>query len=165
VSDNASIISVDKSLVLAVLFGDSLCNFCDGVFIGIAVSLCNSSIAWAVIGVTLYHEVAQELADYFLLTKIAGLTPFKALTLNFVTGLSVVVGGLLTLVLDMSDMVIGVLLGLASGVYIYISTCECLPRVDKYLVSYKERLIFFAMFALGAIPLGLTLLGHVHCDA
>ena len=153
------------SLVMAILVGDGLCNFCDGIFVGIAISLCNASIAIAVVGITFYHEIAQELADYFLLTRYAGLTPFKALFINFTTGLSVVVGGFLVLVVDLSNTAVGVLLGIASGVYLYIASCECLPRVMNNSTGTKEVFIIIALFACGAIPIGLTLLGHVHCDA
>lgn len=156
---------IDMRLILAVLVGDSLCNFADGVFIGIAIFRCNASIAWAVIGVSLYHEIAQELADYFLLTNVAGLVPWKALLVNFTTGLSVVFGGFLVLLVNLSNMSMGVLLALGSGVYIYISCCECIPRVNSVAQGPAHIRISCALFAVGAIPIGLTLLGHVHCDA
>ena len=156
---------INMRLVLAVLVGDCLCNFADGIFVGIAISNCNASIAWAVIGITFYHEVAQELADYFLLTTVGGLRPWKALLINFVTGSSVVLGGLLVLVFDFSNMGIGVLLGLGSGTYFYIASCECIPSVNSVVRGPKDTVISMAMFSLGAIPIGLTLLGHIHCDA
>ena len=157
--------TINMRLVLAVLVGDCLCNFADGVFVGIAISNCNASIAWAVIGITFYHEVAQELADYFLLTSVGGLQPWWALLINFVTGSSVVLGGLLVLVFDFSNLGIGVLLGLGSGTYFYIASCECIPSVNSVAREPIDTVISMAMFSLGAIPIGLTLLGHVHCDA
>jgi zinc transporter ZupT len=156
---------INMPLVLSILVGDSLCNFCDGVFVGIALMLCDSSISVAVIGITLYHELAQELADYFLLTRYAGLTPFRALLLNFCTGLTVVFGGLLVLMVNLNNMTTGVLLAIASGVYIYIAGCECIPRVQESAQTTKDKVVLLLMFASGAIPIGLTLIGHVHCDA
>lgn len=156
---------INKSLVLSILFGDGLCNFSDGVFIGIAFYQCDLSIAMAVVGITLYHEVPQELADYFLLTRYAGLTPFQALGINFLTGLTVVFGGLLVLMVDLSNLSVGVLLAIASGVYTYIAACECLPRVNKAVSTSNEKLFMMFMFICGCIPVGLTLIGHTHCDA
>lgn len=153
------------SLALSILIGDAFHNFCDGVFIGVAFKLCDSSTAWTIMAVTLYHEIAQELADYFLLTRHAGFTKFKALLANFVAGLSVVLGGLVILGSDLSDMAIGVLLSLSSGVYLYIATVECLSRVSGILSSLQDRALLLLMFAVGAIPVGLTLLNHSHCEA
>ena len=74
------------------------------------------------------HEIAQEIADFFLLTEHAGLTICQALTTNFVAGLSVVFGGLLTLAFDVNDFAIGLVLALTSGTYFYIAAVECMPR-------------------------------------
>ena len=152
-------------LALSILIGDGFHNFCDGVFVGIAFKRCNSSIAMTIVGVTLYHEIAQELADYFLLTRHAGFTKFNALLFNFLAGLSVVFGGLLVLIVELNDLALGVLLGLASGVYLYIAACECLPRVTSIVSTGKEWAFLLTMFALGAIPIGLTLINHTHCEA
>lgn len=51
--------------------------------IGVALKGCDLAIVYTIVKVTLYHEIAQELADYLLLTKHAGLDPFRALALNF----------------------------------------------------------------------------------
>ena len=113
--------------------------------------------------ITLYHEVAQELADYFLLTQHAKLAPMKALVLNFISGLSVVLGGILVLALDISDLTIGLILALAAGVYIYIAACECLPRVSLVVQTWKERALTIPIFLVGAVPVGLALINHSHC--
>jgi len=117
--------------------------------------------------VTLYHEVAQELADYFLLTKHAGLTPAVALSLNFASGLSVMLGGIVVVVLatPVSDMSLGVTLSVGSGVYLYIAAVECLPRATEVVKSRKDRLVSIFFFIVGVVPIELTLLGHSHCEA
>ena len=157
--------SIDIPLALSILIGDALHNFCDGVFIGVAFSLCDASVAWTIMFVTLYHEIAQELADYFLLTKHAGLTPFRALLCNFLAGLSVLLGGLLVLAVDFTELSIGILLAMASGVYLNIAATECMPRVMHVVSTTGERLLLLVMFLVGAVPVGLTLINHSHCDA
>jgi zinc transporter ZupT len=157
--------SIKWGLVTTITVGDALCNFCDGVFVGVAVSLCSRTTAYTIMALTLYHEVGQELADYFLLTKCAGLKPLHALILNFASGLSVVLGGIVVLVTPISDLVMGVLLSVASGVYIYIAACECMPRIRAVADSSKDRIISIALVIIGAIPIGLALINHSHCEA
>jgi zinc transporter ZupT len=156
---------VKWGLVTTIIVGDAFHNFCDGIFIGVALSLCSRTTAYTIMAITLYHEIAQELADYFLLTKHAGLKPLHALSLNFVSGLSVLLGGIAVLVSPISDLVIGVLLSIASGVYIYIAACECMPRVQAVLRSSTDRIVSIMMFIIGAVPIGLALLNHSHCEA
>lgn len=157
--------SINVPLSLSILFGDSLCNFADGVFIGIGFSTCDTNLALTIMAMTLYHEIPQELADFFLLTRHAGFTPYKALLYNFLSGLAVVAGGLLVLVVDLSDMVVGVLLALASGIYFYIAACECIPRAMALSSSFGHILVLLGMVMVGAVPVSLTLLNHAHCDA
>jgi zinc transporter ZupT len=166
---NSTLIPVARNikwgLVTTIIVGDVFHNFCDGIFIGIALSLCSRTTAYTVMAMTVYHEVAQELADYFLLTKHAGLKPLQAFSLNFVSGLSVVLGGIAVLASPISDLVVGVLLSYASGNYMYIAACECIPRVQAVVGSSADRIISIMTFIIGAVPIGLTLLNHSHCEA
>ena len=157
--------AINLGLICSIIFGDALHNFCDGVFIGVALQRCDLTIAYTIVGVTLYHEVAQELADYFLLTKHAGLKPAKALGLNFLAGLSVMIGGLVVVASDVSELALGVILSVASGVYLYIAACECLPRVSAVVKTRQNRALSMLMFLIGVIPIGLALLNHSHCEA
>ena len=156
---------VKYDLILSIILGDGFHNFCDGIFIGVALSFCDMRTAYVVVGVTLYHEIAQELADYFLLTRHAGLTPCVALSLNFASGLSVMVGGVAVLAASVSNLVIGLIISSTSGVYVYIACCECLPRVSEVVQTSKQRLLSMLMFLLGVVPIGIASLFHAHCDA
>jgi zinc transporter ZupT len=156
---------INYGLVTSIILGDAFHNFCDGIFVGVALMLCDSITAYTIVAITLYHEIAQELADYFLLTKHAGLTPLVALSLNFTAGLSVMIGGITVLATPVSDMLIGVVLSLASGTYLYISCVECLPRVADYVETRSQRVLSMVMFIIGVVPISLTLLNHQHCEA
>jgi hypothetical protein len=85
--------------------------------------------------------------------------------LNFAAGISVMIGGITVLAAPVSDMLIGIVLSLASGVYLYISCCECLPRVAEVVETRAQRVLSMAMFLLGVVPISLTLLNHQHCEA
>lgn len=155
---------VDYTLALSILLGDAFHNFCDGIFMGVAFMLCDRKTAYTIFAVTLYHEIAQEIADFFLLTKHAGLTVWKALLGNFLAGLSIVIGGIVVLLVDVSNLTIGVILSMSAGVYSHIAATECMARVNAVVRTNSERLITIVAFIVGAVPIGLTLLAHSHCD-
>eukprot|EP00392_Amoebophrya_sp_AT5.2_P017667 g18069.t1 len=110
-----------QSLLISVLLGDFLHNFADGVFIGAAFLTCSHSKGWIVALGAVLHEIAQEIADYLLLTGPAKLSPVKALALNFASGLSVVFGGLLALASDYDKATIGFVMAFGGGTYVYIA--------------------------------------------
>ena len=153
----------DYRLAASILAGDFFDNFADGIFIGTAFLLCSRSIAITIAATTVFHELSQELADYFLLTNQCGFTPLKALVLNFMSGLSVMLGVIVIFAMDMSNEVIGALLALSAGVYLYIALTECAPRVNHYLTDTRKRTCSFLFWVMGAVPIGLVLLNHEHC--
>ena len=125
---------------------------------------CSTTTAITITAVTVYHEAAQEIADFILLTRHGRLSTPQALALNFLAGLSVVAGGLLVLGLDVGDMAIGVVLSFSGGVYVYIAASECLPRVEAAVGGRGDRVWSVCFFLLGVVPIGLTLLRHEHCS-
>jgi zinc transporter ZupT len=155
--------AINYSLMSSILLGDFFHNFTDGILVGASFSLCTRSLAISVSAATLYHELAQELGDYFMLTKHCHLTPMVALVCNFVGGMSVLLGAILILLLDVSDLAVGCILALGGGVYLYIAAAECLPRAKLAQTSQVDTLIGLGAFVMGAVPIGLVLLNHEHC--
>jgi zinc transporter ZupT len=152
------------SLVASISVGDALHNFTDGVFLGNAFLLCGRSVAYTMVATTIYHELAQEISDLGLLTNHCGLPLWLALVINFFTGSSTLIGALLVLSLDISEKATGIFLAMSAGVYVNIFACECMPRVQEQLKSPSRTLQFLVSFALGAVPIGLVLLNHGHCE-
>ena len=131
---------INYRLATSILLGDAFHNFADGIFLGTAFLVCSDAVGYAIVAATIYHEMAQELADYFLLTTHVSLSPWVALGLNFCSGLSVVFGVIIILALDVSQMVTGCILSISAGV----SKCTvsarllCLIRtVTHSLTSYS----------------------------
>ena len=151
-------------LAASILLGDFFHNFCDGIFLGTAFLLCSNSIAWTLVATTIYHEIAQEIADFALLTHHCGLSVPQALAANFCAGFSVMLGGVLVLAVSLSDEAIGAILVMSAGVYLYIAASECVPRIQAARRTSRDTLIFLLCFVLGAVPIGLVLLNHGHCD-
>jgi len=169
VQKSSSLISIkDKRnwrLLISIIVGDFFHNFADGIFIGVGFMLCDKKVAHSIAFATIYHEMAQEVADFFLLTNQVGLSVPLALALNFISGLSVMFGGITVLVVKLSNTEIGVLLAIAGGVYIHIAACECVPRIEAEIKCHTGRFWNLFMIAVGAIPIGLVLMNHKHCDA
>jgi zinc transporter ZupT len=156
---------VNWALATSILVGDAFHNFTDGIFLGTAFVLCSSDIAWTLVATTIYHELAQEIADYALLTHHCGLSRTQAVVSNFLSGLSVMLGAVLVVGLDFSDAIKGGLLAVSAGVYVYIAATECVPRIQAVRKTVKDSLVFLACFTVGAVPIGLVLLNHGHCEA
>uniref|UniRef100_A0A7S4V158 Uncharacterized protein n=1 Tax=Ditylum brightwellii TaxID=49249 RepID=A0A7S4V158_9STRA len=155
---------INYRLCVSILLGDGFHNFADGIFVGSAFLLCSNSVAISIMAATLYHEIAQELADFFLLTGHGGLSVISALCLNFVSGLSVLLGAIIVVAANFTTEAIGAILGIAAGVYIHVAASECVPRIDAAMDRWQDRVLSVLMFALGAIPIGLVLLNHEHCE-
>eukprot|EP00559_Dactyliosolen_fragilissimus_P002885 CAMPEP_0184860460 /NCGR_PEP_ID=MMETSP0580-20130426/5350_1 /TAXON_ID=1118495 /ORGANISM="Dactyliosolen fragilissimus" /LENGTH=566 /DNA_ID=CAMNT_0027357577 /DNA_START=77 /DNA_END=1777 /DNA_ORIENTATION=- len=156
---------INYQLVYSVIIGDFLHNISDGFFIGTAFLLCDSKLAWSIVASTVYHEIAQELADYILLTEHAGLRVFTALALNFLSGTSCILGGIIILSLNITSETVGILLALAAGIYIQIAAVQSYPRAEALVENKLDKFMFLIMAILGAIPIGLVLLDHEHCEA
>ncbi len=154
----------NKKLIASIILGDSLHNFADGMFIAASFVGCDLALTLTIVGVTLVHECAQEIGDFVLLTRHGGLSVVRALMLNFVSGMSVVLGGIVFLTAKPSDESAGIILAMAAGVYVNIAAVETLPRIENIVKTRPDR--FWTLFGviLGAVPIGLVLLNHTHCD-
>jgi zinc transporter ZupT len=153
-------------ILSSVLLGDFMHNLCDGIFIAAAFRGCGGSFGWGVTAGSAYHEIAQEIADYFVLTdpEQGGLSPFTALALNFISGLGVIVGAVIICAQDeVENQATGIMLAFGGGVYIQIAATECMGRVHSQANTPKLRLAALFMFAVGAVLIGLILLDHEHC--
>ena len=71
----------------------------------------------------------------------------------------------MVLATSVSDLIVGVVLSVAAGVYLYIAACECLPRVSQVVETRGDRLVSIFTFIVGVVPIGLALLNHSHCEA
>jgi len=154
---------VNKQLCSSILLGDGFHNFGDGIFIGAAFKSCSTGTAMSIVIATLLHEIAQELADFVVLTRYAGLSVFRACVLNFLSGLSVCLGGVVFLAFDPTDEVTGVILAMAGGVYFYIAGCETIPRIEDTIKGRIDRFWTLLSIIVGTVPIGLILLNHEHC--
>jgi len=159
------IYNINFRLAASILIGDIALNFIDGIFIGVIFMTCSTAAAVFVTIITIYKETSQETADYFLLTKFAGISIPRAVLLIFTSDLAVIVGALVITSAEPGELAIGIFLALGSGVYFHVSASECQPRVYSVVKVSRDRWLSLIFFMTGALPVGLTLLSHRHCNA
>ena len=153
--------NVRHRFLLALMMGDFFHNFTDGIFIG-AAFMCNTSLAWKIVAVTVAHEIPQELSDFAILRTALGFSTPKALAYNVVSGSSVMLGGVAIMAADISNLDTGMLLAYGAGNYIYCATVHMFSQGSKSIeVEIKKLLVFI----IGAVAIGLILLDHEHCVA
>lgn len=148
----------------SIFVGDFMHNLGDGFFIGAAFKVCGTSMGWTVAWGAFAHELAQELADYFVLVGPAGLVWWKAIILNVLSGTSVILGGIIVMASDVGDLGTGLILVFGAGVYIYIAAVEAVPRAFTPTTSLKLKLLNLGLFVLGCAGIGFVLYGHEHCE-
>ena len=103
------------------------------------------------------------MADFVILTQYTGISVGKALLLNFISGLSVLLGGVIFLASNPSNEATGVILAMGGGVYLYTAACETIPRMEPVIKIRWDRALMLFSIIVGAVPIGLILIDHKHC--
>jgi zinc and cadmium transporter len=127
------------------LIGDGLHNFIDGAIIAAAFSVSTQVGIATAIAVAL-HEIPQELGDFGILVH-TGLAPKKALLLNFATGLTAVLGGILTLAVASVASIERPLLPFTAGAFVYIASTDLIPELHKEPEPAKSAIQVAALIA------------------
>lgn len=159
---------VNYALVVAICGGDFVHNFTDGVVIAFSFLQCKSGSGWVIVASTIYHELAQEISDYFLLITRGGLTPTAALFANFASGFSILLGVITYMVTKPGPGDQGLMLAFGGGVYIYVAATEAARAVlskspGQAAPSWGIKMLILLCYVLGAVAIGLVLLDHDHC--
>lgn len=116
----------------AVLVGDSIHNFCDGVIIA-AAFLTSPSLGVLTALAIVAHEIPQEVGDYIVLLN-AGFSRAKALLFNALSGLAAVVGGVLGyFVVGPWQDLFPYLLVVAASSFVYVAVADLLPQLQRPL--------------------------------
>jgi zinc and cadmium transporter len=117
---------------LAILVGDSIHNFCDGLIIA-AAFLASPELGVVTAAAVIAHEIPQEVGDYIVLLN-AGFTRRKALAYNALSGLAAVVGGVLGyFVAGPWVALFPYLLVAAASSFIYVAVADLLPQLQQRL--------------------------------
>ena len=157
--------AVQKRTACSIFVGDFLHNMADGFFIGAAFKLCDNSMGWTVAMGAFAHELAQELADFFVLVGPGGMSVPKAILLNVVSGMSVTLGGIIMTATDVGDGFTGNVLIFGAGAYFYIGCVEAVPRAFYPTGTVNMKMVALLLYIVGAACIAFVLFGHEHCAA
>lgn len=140
------------------LVGDSVHNFIDGLIIG-ASYMASIPIGLATTLAVVFHEIPQEIGDFGVLMH-GGFSRSKALTLNFLTALTAVLGTILSLLLAAHIENLTIFLTLfAAGGFIYIAGSDLVPELHKEIKLKKSILQLLALIVGVIIMFILRLAG------
>lgn len=131
------------------LIGDGVHNFIDGLVMA-ASFLSGVELGIVTSLAVAFHEVPQEIGDFGVLVY-GGLEKSRALILNFLTALTVIIGGFVGYFLSshIGESMIFILPFTAGG-FIYIAASDLIPELHRE-VNPKRSLASFAVFFLGFV--------------
>ncbi len=131
------------------LFGDALHNFIDGLVIAGAFIIDFNLGIVTTMAIAL-HEIPQEIGDFGVLIH-AGFKKKKALIINYIVALTVVLGGIVCYFISLSlENIIPYLLPFAAGGFIYIAASDLMPEIRKE-TNFKKSILSFFVFIAGIV--------------
>lgn len=138
------------------LVGDGLHNFVDGAIVAGSFAVSMELGVATTIAVAL-HEIPQEFGDFGILLH-AGLSPRRALALNFSSATAAMLGALAVLILVPVDLIERILVPFSAGAFVYIASTDLLPDLHKEPEAGKSAVQLLALAAgIGAMAALLLL--------
>lgn len=144
-----------------ILVGDGLHNFIDGIVIAASFAVSPELGFTTTVAVTV-HEVPQELADFGILIG-GGFSREKALLLNFVSGLTCVLGALAFFAISPAiEGHIAWFMTATAGMFIYIAGSDLIPQLHHHRTGLSAWI--YMPFLGGVILIAAlgALIGHGH---
>lgn len=140
------------------LIGDAVHNFIDGMIIA-ATFVVGFELGFVTTLAVIFHEIPQEIGDFGVLIY-GGFTKVKALTYNFVTALTAILGAIVTYYVVYLRNNYALLVPFAAGGFIYIAATDLMPELHKKSHA-GESIVQFLSIVLGlALMAYLTSLLH-----
>lgn len=134
-----------------VLFSDGVHNFLDGMIIA-ASFLVSIPVGIATTIAVILHEIPQEVGDFGVLLH-SGYTKKRALWLNFLSGLSAVLGAIVLFTLGANVEAAALwFLPLAAGGFIYIAVADLIPELHK-TKEVKHSIVQILAVMVGVIAM------------
>jgi len=142
------------------LIGDSIHNFIDGLIIAasfiVSIPLgLTTTIAIAA------HEIPQEIGDFGVLVY-GGFKKKKALVLNFIIALTIVLGGIVGYFISQNiEQAVVFLIPFAAGGFIYIAATDLVPEIKKE-INIKKSMATMLVFICGILLMWLIKISFNH---
>ena len=144
------------------LIGDSIHNFIDGLIIA-ASFIVSIPLGLTTTVAIAAHEIPQEIGDFGVLVY-GGFDKKKALVLNFVVALTIVLGGITGYIVSQNiENAVIFLIPFAAGGFIYIAATDLVPEIKKE-TNIKKSMATMLVFVCGILIMWLIklLFSHGH---
>lgn len=148
-----------KSAIPLVLIGDTIHNFIDGVAIG-ASFFVTPGLGLITAISTFLHEVPHEIGDFGILLK-AGWKRKNIMAINIISASTTILGAFVVLTLSENSNLLGVLLSISSGIFLYLGASDFLPQIEVTKGSQVKHVL---PLILGVIAMLLTLMAVPHTN-
>ena len=131
------------------LIGDTVHNFIDGLIIA-ASFIVSTPLGFTTSIAIAAHEIPQEIGDFGVLIY-GGFEKKKALVINFMVALTVVIGGVIGYFISRSiGRAVTFLLPFAAGGFIYIAATDLIPEIKKE-IDIKKSMATLLVFICGIL--------------
>ena len=135
------------------LVGDGVHNFIDGMIIA-ATFVLGFELGFITTLAVISHEIPQEIGDFGVLIY-GGLSKRKALTYNFISALTAILGAIVTYYVVYLRSNYTLLVPFAAGGFIYIAATDLMPELHKKSHAGES------IIQLLSILLGLGLMAYL----
>jgi len=150
-----------KSSVPLVIVGDTIHNFIDGV--AIAASYYVSPGLGLVTAVsTLLHEIPHEIGDFGILLS-AGWKKKNVLLANIASASTTLLGALFVILFTQNESIVGGMLAIASGLFLYLGSSDFLPHVHEGKENSKKN-VWYLLVGVAVMLLTFMAIPHTHGD-
>ena len=128
-----------KSSIPLVIIGDTIHNFIDGVAIA-ATYLINPGLGIITTVSTFLHEVPHEIGDFGILLK-AGWKNKSIILVNIFSASTTLLGAAFVYFFAQGTEIIGTLLAIASGLFLYLGASDFLPHIEDGKIGKNKAAI------------------------
>lgn len=144
-----------------VLLGDAVHNFIDGVIIALTF-LADIRLGIITSFAVILHEIPQEVSDYTIMLH-SGFSKRSALFYNVLLSFTTIIGALIGYFIGSGGNIIGYLLALVAGNFLYIAASDLIPELHHNHRSSSSVLqVVLVLLGIGAIILSGMVFGGVH---
>jgi zinc and cadmium transporter len=134
------------SLAFMNLVGDATHNFIDGALIA-GSFLLSIPVGIATTIAVILHEIPQEMGDFGVLLH-SGMKPRRAIMFNFFSALTSVAGALIILIIGNSVDLVGIIIPVTAGGFLYIANADLIPELHKE-TKVSQSFIQLVSFIVG----------------
>lgn len=143
---------------VAILVGDSVHNFADGVMVA-AAFMVDIRLGWITAFSVAAHEIPQEIGDFIVLLN-AGYSKSRALFFNLLSGVASLIGGVAGyFLLDSVNTLLPYILMITVASFMYVALADLIPSMQASR-SWKDSASRFGLMALGVGVVCLIKLLH-----